>query len=374
MKNYVHGGDCYRNQVEYDFSVNINPLGMPEESRRAAMEGITLSHRYPDYRGEELRLALAKAEGVKTEQIILGNGAAELIYGLCHALRPEKCLIPVPTFQEYEAAVLSSGGKAVYFELREEEDFRLSDEILSAITDETALFFLCNPNNPTGSLTDRALLWKIAQRCEETDTWFCLDECFLPFLKNEEELTMKKELMCFPHMVILRAFTKIYGMPGLRLGYALTAGQELSDRLNLALPPWNTSILAQMAGAAALRDREYLCKTRDLIQREKEFLVAGLSKGIADKIYPSSANYILFKSRKDLKERLLEQKILIRSCENFKGLSEGFFRVSVRTHEENCELIRRCRNGGRNGKSNYDTGYHVECGKKPDHGGALQDL
>lgn len=343
MKNFVHGGDCYRNRVEYDFSINVNPLGMPEESRRAAMEGIMLSDRYPDYKGEELRNALAEAEGVRAEHILLGNGAAELIYGLCHAVKPKRSLIAVPSFQEYEAAVLSSGGETVYFVSEEKEDFKLSRKILSLITKEIQLLFLCNPGNPTGSLISKALLEEIARRCLETGTWFCLDECFLPFLEKEEELTLKHELMRFPNMIILRAFTKIYGMPGLRLGYGLTAGEELIEKMLQVLPPWNTSLPAQMAGVAALQDREYLKRTRELVRTEKEFLITELSGGIAEKIYPSSANYIFFKSREDLKERLLKQRILIRSCDNYKGLSKGFFRIGVRTHEENCELIKRCR-------------------------------
>lgn len=339
---YPHGGDCYRNQIEYDFSINVNPLGMPEESKRAACEGIRLSDRYPDYRGEALCRALAEAEGVPEEAVVLGNGAAELIYGLCHGLKPKKSLIPVPSFQEYETAVFSVMGEVVYVEMKEEDDFRLPEEFLSLITADTDILFLCNPNNPTGRLTEKALLMKIAGRCEETNTWFCLDECFLPFLEKEEEVTMKHELSDFPHMIILRAFTKVYGMPGLRLGYGLTAGRELCRRLQGALPVWNTSIPAQMAGEAALRDREYLERSRKLIQKEKEFLVEELSKGIADKIYASEADFIFFKSRKDLKQRLLERKILIRSCDNFKGLSEGFFRIGVRTHEENLALIRAC--------------------------------
>lgn len=342
MKNYVHGGDCYRNQADYDFSININPLGIPEGSKKAALEGILLSDRYPDYRGEELCKALAQKEGVKARQIVLGNGASELIYGLCHALRPKKSLIPIPSFQEYEAAVLGTGGRIVYFELKEENDFGLTEEILPFLTKETELLFLCNPNNPTGSLTDKELLLKIAQRCEETGTWLCLDECFLPFLAKEEEVSMKQQTERFPHLFILRAFTKVYGMPGLRLGYGITKEEELLSKLKQALPSWNTSIPAQMAGVAALQDREYLIKARQIIVQEKEYLIKELSKGIADKIYPSAANYIFFRSREDLKERLLEKKILIRSCSNFKGLSNGFFRIGIRTHEENCAFIRAC--------------------------------
>lgn len=340
---YLHGGDIYRNNVEYDFSVNINPLGMPEGSLKAAAAGLGLSGAYPDYRGEELCAAIAAAEQVQKEQVILGNGAAELIYALCHAVRPRRGLVPAPSFQEYEAAVKGAGGSMNFFPLRKENSFLLTQEILQEITEGTDLFFLCNPNNPTGCMTDRRLLMQAAQRCRETGTWFCLDECFLPFSEEEERYTMKHMLEAFPNMIILRAFTKIYGMPGLRLGYALTANQELLRKLRSCLQPWNTSLPAQMAGREALKDGAYLERTRRLIREQRQYLYEELSKGIADEIYESGANFIFFHGREDLKERLLEQKVLIRACDNFPNLTKGYFRIAVRTPEENKELICRMR-------------------------------
>lgn len=337
----VHGGDSYRNQVAYDFSINVNPLGMPKGSISAAWEGVMAAHKYPDFRGEALKKAISAAEGVKEEEMILGNGAAELIYGLCSALRPKKALTAAPTFQEYEAAVAAMGGSMSFLPLKEEKDFVWEEAFLTAITKETELLFLCNPNNPTGTLTEKPLLQKIAEKCEETDTWLCVDECFLPFAQEEESLTMKHCLARYPHLIVLRAFTKVYGMPGLRLGYGLTANEGLRNRMKEVLPPWNTSLPAQLAGAAAIQDKEYLSLSRRLIKEEKEFLRQELLKGPAYKIYGSGANFLFFKSRRDLKERLLEKHILIRDCSNYTNLTEGFFRIGVRTHEENLELLSR---------------------------------
>ena len=342
--SYLHGGDVYRTKnIEYDFSININPLGMPVRSLEAAREAVLLSGRYPDYKGGQLCRAIAEAEKADESWILLGNGAAELIYILCHTLRPAQGMITAPSFQEYEAAILSAGGSPVIWNLEEEDHFQIRDDCLSAITEGVDVFFLCNPNNPTGSLTERKLLEKIAAKCESTDTFFCLDECFLPFLENEENITMKHQVRKYPHLIILRAFTKIYGMPGLRLGYALSANEELLSRMRMCLQPWNTSIPAQMAGIEALKDRQYLEESRQLIRREKDYLTGEMRKGLAEKIYDSSANYLFFKSRSDLKELLLQHKILIRGCGNFRGLTDEHFRIGIRTHEENQELIRRWR-------------------------------
>jgi len=338
---YIHGGDIYRNPVEYDFSVNINPLGMPKKSLEAAQRAMLLCGSYPDWQGEALRRAIAEKEGVLTEQVILGNGAAELIYALCFGLAGGKGLILAPSFGEYEAALFAAGGEPVFWKLREEKDFQLKEDILTVITGNMRVLFLCNPNNPTGSLTERELLCRIAQKCEETDTYLCLDECFLPFCGREAEVSMKGMLARFPHLVILRAFTKIYGMPGLRLGYAMSVNEELLQAMRGCMQPWNTSIPAQMAGIEALKDQEYLERTRRLIGREREYLKRELAAGLAERIYPSDANFLFFQAQRDLKELLLKEKVLIRSCANYRNLEEGYFRIGIRTHEENRELIRR---------------------------------
>lgn len=342
----IHGGDVYRHSVEYDFSVNINPLGMPQGSVEAAKEGVLLSGvHYPDCHGQELCRALAKKKGIKSRQIMLGNGAAELIYALCQFLRPERGRITAPAFLEYEEALKSAGAGVAVWRLKEEESFALGEAFVNSIQGEEEILFLCNPNNPTGSVIGKTLLRRIAKRCEETGTYFCLDECFLPFLEPEQEkkLSMVREIQQYPHLIILRAFTKIYGMPGLRIGYACSANEQLLEGIRSVLQPWNTSIPAQMAALAALQDEEYLRQTHSLLTEEREYLVRELSDGLVEKLYPSKANFLFFKSSADLKERLLTKKILIRSCENYRNLSEGYFRIAIRGHEENKELIRRWR-------------------------------
>ncbi|MCM1046042.1 MAG: aminotransferase class I/II-fold pyridoxal phosphate-dependent enzyme [Candidatus Gastranaerophilales bacterium] len=343
-----HGGDVYRNRVQYDFSININPLGMPVGCVEAAKQSVASCTRYPDWRGEELCLALAEAEGVRAEQILLGNGAAELLYTFMSCLRPKRVLFPVPAFVEYEAAVTAFGGSCDFWEMREQADFRLEEAFLDAIREVTDLVILCNPNNPVGSVIKKELLLQIAEKCEKTNTWLCVDECFLPFAKEEKELTGKHSLEAFPHLIVLRAFTKIYGMPGLRLGYAMTADKEALERFRRCLQPWNTSIPAQAAGIQALRAKDFVEQTVNLVGKERAFLcenLADLPPEIVDKIYPSEANFIFLRSRIDLYTRMLEQGFLIRNCRDYRGLlSEreglaGYFRIAVKTHEENQAIL-----------------------------------
>ena len=329
--NYTHGGDVYRNPIEYDFSINVNPLGMPLASIQAAHEGVVLTGRYPDYKAEQLCHAIAKAKQIPADRIIPGNGAAELLYVLGQTI-PEKALTIAPTFTGYAEAVAAGGGELTY----------ASDEqeLLAKMDDSIRLVFLCNPNNPTGTLFTREQILRVLAKAEAMQAYVCVDECFLPFLEEEASYSMLPYLAKHPRLLVLRAFTKIYCMAGLRLGYLACGDTELQSRIRAKLQPWNTSIPAQMAGIAALSDTEYLAKTRENLQAERAYLVPRLRELVAE-VYDGYGNFLLFRDEPDLKERMLDVGVLIRACGDFEGLDDTYFRIGIRSHSENQEFIRR---------------------------------
>ena len=345
MKN-VHGGNIYDyNQIDYDFSANVNPLGMPESvveiiKNRAAQACI-----YPDIQGRALKKQIALHDGVSPQHIVLGNGVGELIYGLCNGLRPERCLVLAPTFSEYESGIRSVGCKLSRLNLSEDDEFHLTRNDMSDLFSwirqikGKGIIFLCNPNNPTGVAVEKQHLLRIADVCEQAGVYLCVDESFLPFLKDETSYSLVKEVFAYKHLIVLRGFTKFYGMAGLRLGYALTSSEDVLQGYLRVLPPWNTSSIAQWAGSQALTCREYEECTRNLIEQERSFLMEELRKGLVEKVFDSRTNYILFKAEEHLKEKLLMDKILIRDCSNYANLSQGYYRIGVRTHEENQVLI-----------------------------------
>lgn len=329
--NYTHGGDVYRNPIEYDFSINVNPLGMPLASIQAAHEGVVLTGRYPDYKAEQLCHAIAKAKQIPADRIIPGNGAAELLYVLGQTI-PEKALTIAPTFTGYAEAVAAGGGELTY----------ASDEqeLLAKMDDSIRLVFLCNPNNPTGTLFTREQILRVLAKAEAMQAYVCVDECFLPFLEEEASHSMLPYLTKHTRLLVLRAFTKIYCMAGLRLGYLACGDTELQSRIRAKLQPWNTSIPAQLAGIAALSDTEYLAKTRENLQAERAYLVPRLRELVAE-VYDGYGNFLLFRDEPDLKERMLEVGVLIRACGDFEGLDDTYFRIGIRSHSENQEFIRR---------------------------------
>lgn len=341
----VHGGDVYSarqrlGKEPLDFSANINPLGMPQEAINAAAAALRDCVHYPDPLCRELCTALSQAEGVPEGKIVCGNGAADLIFRLVTAIQPKRALLLAPTFAEYEQALRSVGCAVERFFLREEDGFALTEAFLQRLSPETDLVFLCNPNNPTGRTAEPGLLHRILERCRACGILLAVDECFNDFLEEPDRHTLKPVLAEAANLVLFKAFTKSYAMPGLRLGYCLCGSEILAERLFSCGQPWGVSIPAQAAGTAALRENGYLQRTRRLIGQERRWLSEQLQE-LGLRVFPSQVNYLLFRTETamPLRERLEALGVLIRSCGNYWGLDGRYYRVAVRGHAENERLV-----------------------------------
>lgn len=339
LNDYGHGGDVYHNRVRLDFSANVNPLGTPPEVVRAVAESAERLAAYPDPYCGALREKLAEVHGVGPDEIVCGNGAAELIFQFAAAARPKRALLPVPSFSEYAAALDAVGCETQYFPLSRADGFAVTEALTGAITPETDALVLCTPNNPTGRSVAPALLQAILDRCRETGTWLLLDECFLDLTEKGAEKSVIPTLRPDDRCLVLRAFTKLYGMAGVRLGYAVCRRRDMLLALCRTVQPWNVSAPAQAAGEAALGCRDFVARTLALIAEERDYLLRSLrALGIA--VLPGDANFLMLSGVPGLYDRLrTDYGILIRSCANYRGLEEGDVRIAVRTHEENVQLI-----------------------------------
>lgn len=338
MKKHIHGGNIYQYENCLDFSANCNPLGTPAGVIRAAAESLSRIYEYPRVGCAPLREAIGAYEGVSPENIICGNGAADLIFSLCRAVKPEHALLPAPTFAEYEQALRSEGCRITYAYLKEENGFRMQEEFLEELHSDLDMVFLCNPNNPTGILTDRAFLLEVLEKCRELEILLVVDECFLDFVKQPEAYTLKSQLSGYDNLFLLKAFTKRYAMAGIRLGYGMTGNGALLEKMAAVTQPWNVSTVAQEAGIAALKEQAYVEAGRQLVFQEARFIKESLEK-IGFPVFPSEANYVFFKGPEDFFEDCVREGILIRDCSNYPGLSKGYYRIAVKTHEENQKLI-----------------------------------
>lgn len=341
-KKAAHGGDVWSRNVKFDFSSNVNPLGPSERVKEALSRGIGKIHHYPDINATELLAAISEYVGVKPENIIPGNGSTELIKNFCEVfIRGGNVVIPIPTFSEYEVYSQLYGAKLRYTSIE-------SKKIIEAIDENTDAVFLCNPNNPTGSLFDENEILMVVEASLDASALVLLDEAYIEFSDGRSFGSRVQE---FENLLVLRSLTKFFSLAGLRVGYGV-ANKNLISCMEKVRIPWNVNTLAQAAGIESLRDEKFIKTSVDFIKTERDFLFEELSKFL--KVERSHANFFLIDlegqiKAPELQERLLEKGILIRDCSTFTGLDDNFIRVCIRGHEETVRLIEELRSEISNG-------------------------
>lgn len=350
MKRFVHGGNIYEDIPAdgwLDFSANINPLGLPASAREAIALHIGDVIHYPDPAARRLRQALSSSYDVAPDALVLGNGAAELFYLFFQTFRPQRTILPVPSFSEYERAALAAGSSVTYFQLDAQEDFRLDGEKLRAALPEQGCAVVGNPNNPTGTLLTREELMQLADAAAARKTWLLVDESFLDFLPDDAPYSLLDAAAEKPYLFVIRSLTKFFALPGLRLGFG-AASPSAVQAMERGKDVWNVNLLAQEAGAAALQDHAYAEESRGLVAEERRFLCSRLASLPGVRVYPTQVNFLLLDIRgthlssTELTARMRREGVLIRDCGNYPGLDgRSYVRLAVRQHEENVKLLER---------------------------------
>lgn len=341
MRPYEHGGNVYDYEGELiDFSSNINPLGMPkcvfDIVKKADLT------RYPDIKYRNLKESIAQYTGISRESIIVGNGASELIHLFVRTFKVKRPIIPSPSFLEYERATCVNGGEPIYFRLEEEEGFKLNlGDLISRLQCGDSLI-IGNPNNPTGQVISADEAADLLKAADALNMPVMIDEAFIEFVKeckNYESLSLVEK---YDNLFVVRATTKFFGMPGLRLGYGI-GNPDLIERLDSNKEPWTVNAFADLVGREIFKDSSYIEESRMYINNEIDYMLSALNKIDNLVAFDTKVNFLLLKSKYAkaslIKERLVERGILIRDASNFKYLDDRFFRVAVKRREENERLI-----------------------------------
>ena len=349
---FTHGGNIYEILREagsakplHDFSANINPLGMPQTVQAVIEQNLKALIHYPDPQAVELKQAIAAFYRVPEAALILGNGAVELLYVLFHAMRPRKVLIPVPSFGEYERAARAAQAKILYQEMSPEQDFQLDWQELMAKLPEADCLVLGNPNNPTGTFVPETTLRQVLLEAKKQNCFVVTDESFIDFVPENEKYTGRALLADHENLLILQSLTKMYAIPGLRLGFAMT-NPALVKKMEWGKDPWNVNLLAQKAGIAALADSQYQADTIACIHKEKFYLWQELQKINGIKAYEPTVNFILLDvagsgfTAEQFRQAMLAENILVRDCSNYPGLDGAYIRIAVKLREDNEILLR----------------------------------
>jgi threonine-phosphate decarboxylase len=349
---FEHGGNLYAKIRKtggcisdiLDFSANINPLGISDKIRQILHDSVESIIHYPDAQAYALKHAISKHYQVDAASITIGNGAVELMYILCHMLAPKRILVTAPTFSEYECAARASGAHVEYFYLNENCGFEIDIQTLTTQLTDIDILFICNPNNPTGTLLTNRQLEQLLLVAKTQNTYIVIDESFIDFLPNAAIYTCRQLLTQYDNLIILHSLTKFYAIPGLRLGFSL-GSPKITTILHDGKDPWNVNTLAQNAGVIALLDTAYQKLSRDFITDRKVELYNKLLTVKGLKPYFPSVNFILINIKQttmtagQLRKLLETHNILIRDCSNYPGLSSEYIRVAVKRPEQNITLI-----------------------------------
>jgi threonine-phosphate decarboxylase len=336
MTNDAHGGNTFAyNGVKLDFSVNLNPLGIQKAVVDAIKDNAEKFDAYPDTNCRMLTDAVAELENVNGDMLVFGNGAADIIVRLCMALKPNHALVTAPAFSEYEKAVTESGGQVSRYMLDEANGFQITKQYAGAVREGMDIVFLCNPNNPTGRLAEPGTVEAVAAACRRVGAILVVDECFIGFTSGS---SCKNLLGEYDNLIILKAFTKMYSMAGLRLGYCICSNPEINRKIFSWGQSWSVSAPAQYAGRAACTMTEHPENTRRFLQTEREWMMGELEKLV--KVFTADGNFILFKSIPELWDEAIKRGIMLRSCANFHGLDNRYYRIGLKQRRENQELIR----------------------------------
>lgn len=360
-KTDFHGGNIYKIFREknidkiLDYSSNINPYGLPENLKKEIFEKVFVLERYPDPDYIELREKIAEKNNLNIENIIVGNGATEIIFLFMKILSPKKVLIVSPTFGEYERAIKAStlandSLEINYFELKETENFVLNVKNLETeLENNYDLLILCNPNNPTGQFLKLKKLEEILKICEQKNTKLFIDEAFVEFVEDWENESIINSKENKENLFVIRAFTKFFAIPGLRLGYGICFNNNLLKKMLEKKEPWSVNNIADLAGKTVLDDENYIQKTKEWIKDQKKYMYENLNKIEGLRAYKTEVNFILLKIEdnllekgldvKNLRKKMLEKGILIRDASNFIYLNKHYFRLAIKDKLNNEKVI-----------------------------------
>lgn len=358
-KVQFHGSDLEKAAEYYQipkedivqFGANVNPLGLSDNIKQALAENLDIISSYPDRNYTSLRQTISRYCKCRFENVVVGNGSTELISLLIHQRSAKKALVLGPTYSEYERELSLTGGSLSYYNLKESDNFILDTrEFIDSIPDGTDLVIICNPNNPTSSAITQTELEKIVKFCKTKKTFVMIDETYVEFVPDLEQITAIPLTKRYDNLMVIRGVSKFFAAPGLRFGYGVTSNHEFLSTLVTHQNPWSLNSIGAFAGELMLQDKEFIAKTRNLISSERSRICRQLENLDSFKIYRPCANFILLRILKEgvtsfqVFETAIKEKMMIRDCSSFQSLDGEFVRFCIMKPEDNERLMQVLKN------------------------------
>ncbi len=354
-KDHFHGSDLEKIAQVYgikkediiSFSANVNPLGVSYRLRETLTSHIDAITTYPDREYTSLRKCIGDYVHTDYRNIIVGNGSTELISLFIQIAHPRKALIVGPTYSEYEREVSMGGGRSHYFSLTEAGEFELDTASLTEeLSHDVDLLILCNPNNPTSSVIKRGQMREILDYCKRKSITVLVDETYVEFTEDPEEVTAVPLPEFYNNIIILRGISKFFAAPGLRLGYAVCGNHDLRKEIDQKKNPWSINSLAAIAGEIMFQDEEYISETRQLISTQRRLVCQKLDADDNYKTFHAHANFVLVKilndhiTSEDVFDAAIRHNLMVRDCSTFPFLNNKYFRMCFMLPEQNERLLK----------------------------------
>lgn len=357
----LHGGEIksisdkyniQQNQI-IDFSGNINSISISNYIKDIIINNIDVINTYPDKNYYDLRKEICNYcnnninininnlnNNISINNIIVGNGATEIITLLIKNLNPKKAVLVAPVYSEYKKELLNINCNIIEFELLESENFNLNiSRLLDVIQDDTDLLILCNPNNPTGNAINTDQIQVLLDNCK----FLMIDETYVEFSENNIYAT--NLVNNNNNLFVIRGVSKFFGIPGIRLGYGICSNDEIVKQINNNKEQWSVNAYADLIGQVTFSNKEYITNTREFIIKERNYMIQELREIKNIKVYESESNFVLCKIlNKDINsskvfDELIKHKILIRDAQNIEFLDDSFFRFCILSHQDNELLL-----------------------------------
>ncbi len=353
-RDSFHGSDLEKIEQIYgirkeeivSFSANVNPLGVSSLLKRELPSHLDVISSYPDRDYTLLRQAIAKYCRTDAGNILVGNGSTELITLFIKTVGPRKAMIIGPTYSEYERELSLAGGVSEYFRLKEEDGFALdTDALIESLDSSVDMLIMCNPNNPTSTAARRKDVQKILEACRAYGIFVMIDETYIEFAENYDELDSTPLIAEYGNLCLLRGFSKFFAAPGLRVGYAMCGNAGMMRDIASVKDPWTVSSVAEEAARIMLTDEEYIKATKDLIFSERKRVTDTLCAIPGLKVYAPVANFVLSRITKEnadadiLFDKAIRSCMMIRNCSTFPFLDSKYFRICFMNPADNDRLL-----------------------------------
>ncbi|SNU07078.1 threonine-phosphate decarboxylase [Lachnospiraceae bacterium] len=328
------------------FNANLNPRGIPDSVKMSIKDNIDTISKYPDIYYSKLKTAVAEYVGEPLDNIVLGNGSTDLLKLFGALLTPKKAMIVYPGPMEYARILSAYNSEVLFYELKDENEFVLDiNDFITNLTDDMDMVIISNPNNPTSKKISLEDMKTLAEACKEKKIFLIVDEMYIEFVENYKTITAVQLVNDYDNLAVMRSVSKFFSVPGLRFGYAIMNNPELKEIIEKIITKNNIASLTAIAITNMLKDTEYINESISTIHTERSLVYLAMSTCRTIHLFKPDANFMLVKLLKDditsadVATHCSQRGIIIRKCDDIKGLSNKYIRFCFMNPKQNDLMV-----------------------------------